>query len=209
MALGPFVSPAPITLDYSQPSSSFLQSPYCNPHNLPRPASQHPLILPSYLEYENRHSPIFVTTMELLRKQTIAEAFASVIRDAYQNNPDAVHAHIERSMMRDSDSINPGVREGRTIGQHYDATCTCSKSIMNCEVCFAGKVSQGTDRMEHTLQVKGPLNKFGDVPNPANQQKAARRRRNRELRLEDPAVYREVMAAKKAHRDEELRAKGQ
>lgn len=38
--------------------------------------------------------------MELLRKQTIAEAFASVIRDAYQNNPDAVHAHIERSMMR-------------------------------------------------------------------------------------------------------------
>ncbi|KAI4596960.1 hypothetical protein KJ359_004870 [Pestalotiopsis sp. 9143b] len=106
--------------------------------------------------------------MEVTRgKPMMAEAFASIIREAHDNNPEAAYAHVERSMMGDSDSINPGVRQGRT------------------------------------------LNKFGDVPNPANQRKAARRRRNRELRLEDPAVYREVMTAKKALRDEGLRAKGQ
>ncbi|ETS85875.1 hypothetical protein PFICI_03900 [Pestalotiopsis fici W106-1] len=50
------------------------------------------------------------------------------------------------------------------------------------------------------------LNKFGDVPNPHTQRKAARRRKNQLLRKEDPERYQREMADKKAIRDARLRA---
>ncbi|ETS85878.1 hypothetical protein PFICI_03903 [Pestalotiopsis fici W106-1] len=57
-----------------------------------------------------------------------------------------------------------------------------------------------------TEPVRVYLNKYGDVPNPARQIKAARRRRNQELRRTDPERYRREMAEKKILRDEKLRA---
>ncbi|KAK6209008.1 mitochondrial acyl carrier protein [Pestalotiopsis sp. IQ-011] len=158
---------------------------------------------------------------------TFAEIFADAIKEA-KNNAVVNGPRKDHATMSQNCTIF-GVDIGHPYGSP-DAICTCVDSILDCQAAShsngdeQGRVigttqpaSSNTTTKETLLHVQGRSDdphqpqrkKFGDVPNPANQRKAARRRGNRELRLENPAVYREVMTAKKAVRDRKLRAEGQ
>ncbi|KAF7541678.1 hypothetical protein G7054_g423 [Neopestalotiopsis clavispora] len=113
---------------------------------------------------------------------------------------------------------NPGtVSAGNdaSTSEELPSDCICATDPLDCQT----HLDRTTNRDDHKAptrvstvgtitRIDEPLpglNKYGDVPNHHTQRKAARRRRNRELRHTDPKRYKMEMEEKKIIRDAKLR----